>query len=73
MGDPARPHAWGKIKLIEGALNNPEYDEDTWLMWMDCDTYYMNMTTTIESVLYAYTGVPKDELEERKAAYYKRK
>jgi len=31
-------------------------------MWFHCDTYFMNMTITIESVLYRYAGTPRDEL-----------
>ncbi|CAD7968023.1 unnamed protein product [Amoebophrya sp. A25] len=63
--DPKRPHAWGKIALLEQQLLLPDGPE--WLLWFDCDTYFMNMTTTIESVLYRYAGIPKDELASREA------
>jgi hypothetical protein len=37
-------------------------------MWFDCDTFFMNMETTIESVLYRYAGIPRDELAARQEA-----
>ena len=52
--DKDRPHAWGKIKVVEQQLSQPDGPE--WVMWFDCDTYFMNMTVTIESVLYRYAG-----------------
>eukprot|EP00397_Hematodinium_sp_SG-2012_P040372 GEMP01044221.1.p1 GENE.GEMP01044221.1~~GEMP01044221.1.p1 ORF type:complete len:334 (+),score=46.54 GEMP01044221.1:606-1607(+) len=48
-----RPHAWGKIKLMAEHLRRNESD---WYMWFDCDTYFMNMTITLDSVLYQYGG-----------------
>ena len=49
-----RPHAWGKIKLMEEHLRRNESD---WYMWFDCDTYFMNMSVTLDSVLYQYGGI----------------
>eukprot|EP00392_Amoebophrya_sp_AT5.2_P015900 g16123.t1 len=46
--DKDRPHAWGKIKVVEQQLSQPDGPE--WVMWFDCDTYFMNMTVTIESL-----------------------
>ncbi|CAE7224930.1 unnamed protein product [Symbiodinium necroappetens] len=27
-----------------------------WVVWADCDTYFMNMSITVESVLFTYAG-----------------
>eukprot|EP00747_Dinoflagellata_sp_TGD_P033293 gnl/TRDRNA2_/TRDRNA2_136529_c0_seq2.p1 gnl/TRDRNA2_/TRDRNA2_136529_c0~~gnl/TRDRNA2_/TRDRNA2_136529_c0_seq2.p1 ORF type:complete len:470 (+),score=56.05 gnl/TRDRNA2_/TRDRNA2_136529_c0_seq2:54-1463(+) len=51
--DPSRPPAWGKIKLMYQALEDPSVD---WWLWFDCDTYFMNMTVTLDSLLYKYAG-----------------
>uniref|UniRef100_A0A7S1WT83 Uncharacterized protein n=1 Tax=Alexandrium catenella TaxID=2925 RepID=A0A7S1WT83_ALECA len=49
--DATRPPAWGKIKLMYEALEDPSVD---WWLWFDCDTYFMNMTVTLDSLLYKY-------------------
>lgn len=49
--DPKRPPAWGKVKLMYEVLEDPAVD---WWLWFDCDTYFMNMTVTLESLLYKY-------------------
>jgi len=49
--DPDRPPAWGKIRLMYEALKDPDVD---WWLWFDCDTYFMNMTVTLDSLLYKY-------------------
>jgi len=51
--DTTRPPAWGKIKLMEREVNSGRWD---WVVWADCDTYFMNMSVTIESVLQTYAG-----------------
>ena len=38
--DATRPPAWGKIKLVERAVHSGQWD---WVVWADCDTYFMNM------------------------------
>ncbi|CAK9096479.1 unnamed protein product [Durusdinium trenchii] len=32
-----------------------------WVVWADCDTYFMNMSTTLDSVLFTYAGVADGE------------
>lgn len=49
--DAQRPPAWGKIKLVYQALDDPDVD---WWLWFDCDTYFMNMTVTLDSLLLKY-------------------
>lgn len=49
--DPKRPHAWGKIKLMYQALHEPDVD---WWLWFDCDTFFMNMTITLDHLLHKY-------------------
>jgi len=49
--EPGRPPAWGKIKLMYQALEQPDVD---WWLWFDCDTYFMNMSITLDSLLYKY-------------------
>ncbi|CAE8598534.1 unnamed protein product [Polarella glacialis] len=51
--DTRRPPAWGKVKLVEREVLSGRWD---WVVWSDCDTYFMNMSTTVESVLYTYAG-----------------
>uniref|UniRef100_A0A7S4QH46 Uncharacterized protein n=1 Tax=Alexandrium monilatum TaxID=311494 RepID=A0A7S4QH46_9DINO len=49
--DPKRPPAWGKIKMMYDVLEDRSVD---WWLWFDCDTYFMNMTVTMDSLLYKY-------------------
>uniref|UniRef100_A0A7S0AMV8 Galactosyl transferase GMA12/MNN10 family protein n=1 Tax=Pyrodinium bahamense TaxID=73915 RepID=A0A7S0AMV8_9DINO len=49
--DPNRPPAWGKIQLMYQVLEDTSVD---WWLWFDCDTYFMNMTVTMDSLLYKY-------------------
>jgi len=49
--DKSRPPAWGKVKLMYQALEEPDVD---WWLWFDCDTFFMNMTITLDSLLYKY-------------------
>jgi len=55
--DQSRPPAWGKVKLVEREVRSGDWD---WVVWADCDTYFMNMSITLESVLYTYAGRQKD-------------
>ncbi|CAE8662326.1 unnamed protein product, partial [Polarella glacialis] len=49
---PERPPAWGKIRLLQRLLDEePEVD---WWLWFDCDTFFMNMTVTLDSLVYRY-------------------
>lgn len=52
--DPMRPPAWGKVKLVEREVRSGNWD---WVVWADCDTYFMNMSITVESVLFTYGGL----------------
>jgi hypothetical protein len=49
--DVDRPHAWARITLMK--LNSMSMDFD-WLIWFDCDTYFMNFTTTLDHLLFKY-------------------
>lgn len=51
--DSQRPPAWGKIKLMEREVKSGKWD---CVVWADCDTYFMNMSITVESVLFTYAG-----------------
>jgi len=53
--DPRRPPAWGKIQMMYEAISTPDVD---WWLWFDCDTYFMNMTVTLDSLLYKYIRAP---------------
>jgi len=53
MVDSTRPPAWGKVKLMQKALSSEKWD---WVVWADCDTYFMNMSITLESVLFTYAA-----------------
>lgn len=46
--DTTRPHAWSKIKAVSKYLNTGKYD---WVMWMDCDSFFMNVDLRLEHVL----------------------
>ncbi|CAE6958165.1 unnamed protein product, partial [Symbiodinium sp. KB8] len=52
---PERPPAWGKVRLLQRLLEE-EPDVDWWL-WFDCDTFFMNMSVTLDSLLYRYASV----------------
>lgn len=43
-----RPLAWGKISVMEDAINSGRWD---WVLWIDCDIYFMNLSVSVESVL----------------------
>lgn len=47
-----RPPAWGKILLLQRLLQTE--DEIDWWLWFDCDTFVMNMTVTLDSLLHRY-------------------
>jgi len=44
--DSSRPTAWSKVLLVTHFL--PQYE---WIMWKDCDTFFMNRNTTVEDIL----------------------
>jgi len=44
--DTSRPTAWSKVLLVTHFL--PKYE---WIMWKDCDTFFMNRETTVEDIL----------------------
>ncbi|KAF4655805.1 hypothetical protein FOL47_009268 [Perkinsus chesapeaki] len=45
---PSRPPAWSKIDAVMEALGSGHYD---WVMWMDCDSYFMTPEVRLEDVL----------------------
>lgn len=49
-----RPSAWGKIKAVEKAMHDTSLD---WIVWADCDIFFMNTSITLDSVLLRYAGV----------------
>lgn len=51
--DPSRPPAWGKIQMLYQALEDTSVD---WWLWFDCDTFFMNMSVTLDSLLYKYAA-----------------
>eukprot|EP00927_Polykrikos_kofoidii_P040368 TRINITY_DN34526_c0_g2_i1.p1 TRINITY_DN34526_c0_g2~~TRINITY_DN34526_c0_g2_i1.p1 ORF type:complete len:514 (-),score=77.13 TRINITY_DN34526_c0_g2_i1:257-1798(-) len=51
--EESRPVAWGKIKLVYEFVRQRRWD---WVMWADCDVYFMNLTVTLDSLLYRYGG-----------------
>lgn len=55
--EPSRPPAWGKVKLMQKAVRSGMWD---WVVWADCDTYFMNMSITLESVIFTYAGEYSD-------------
>jgi len=48
--DTSRPTAWSKVLLVTHFL--PKYE---WIMWKDCDTFFMNRNTTVEDILVSAT------------------
>jgi len=44
--DTSRPTAWSKVLLVTHFLSKYE-----WIMWKDCDTFFMNRDTTVEDIL----------------------
>ena len=58
--DKSRPHAWAKITLMEKHINRTDLD---WLLWFDCDTYFMNLNITLDHVLHKFGGGEKMDSE----------
>jgi len=54
--DEHRHPAWGKIKLMQRYLEQREDGWD-WIMWADCDVYFMNLSISLDSLLFRYGGV----------------
>eukprot|EP00919_Chromeraceae_sp_WS-2016_P064188 GHVR01151880.1.p1 GENE.GHVR01151880.1~~GHVR01151880.1.p1 ORF type:complete len:447 (-),score=57.37 GHVR01151880.1:43-1188(-) len=52
--DERRPHAWGKIKLMIDTLSKKKWE---WVMWMDCDSLFMDFNVSIEALLYKYSAI----------------
>jgi len=49
--DESRPPAWGKVKLMHQHVEMGRWD---WVMWADCDVYFMNLSVTLDSLLFRY-------------------
>lgn len=55
-----RPPAWSKIDAVIMALKE-DYD---WVMWMDCDSFFMDHSVAIHEMVTAVAGdAPKDTLD----------
>jgi hypothetical protein len=52
--DPTRPPAWGKIGLLQAHILSDDFD---WLLWFDCDTFFMNFNVTLDYILWKYGSV----------------
>jgi len=48
-----RPAAWSKVDAILLALAEGQYD---WVMWMDCDSFFMDQSVRLEDVIRASEG-----------------
>eukprot|EP00940_MAST-03C_sp_MAST-3C-sp2_P001351 g1351.t1 len=46
--DDSRPPAWSKIKAVLKYLKTGTFD---WVMWMDCDSFFMDMDAPLERFL----------------------
>eukprot|EP00933_Yihiella_yeosuensis_P024820 TRINITY_DN19245_c0_g1_i1.p1 TRINITY_DN19245_c0_g1~~TRINITY_DN19245_c0_g1_i1.p1 ORF type:complete len:326 (-),score=37.94 TRINITY_DN19245_c0_g1_i1:14-991(-) len=58
---PERPPAWGKVRLLQRLLEDDK--EVDWWLWFDCDTFFMNMTVTLDSLLYRYASASESAVE----------
>eukprot|EP00930_Biecheleria_cincta_P069011 TRINITY_DN56808_c0_g1_i1.p1 TRINITY_DN56808_c0_g1~~TRINITY_DN56808_c0_g1_i1.p1 ORF type:complete len:558 (-),score=69.10 TRINITY_DN56808_c0_g1_i1:615-2240(-) len=48
-----RPKAWTKIRALHEALEDGRWD---WVLWADCDIYFMDLETTLDSLLLRYAS-----------------
>jgi len=63
-----RPPAWSKIDAVLLALE----DDVDWVMWMDCDSFFMDHTVAIHEMVTAVAGnAEKDNLEPMLSEWYK--
>ena len=44
-----RPPAWGKIKIVQKYLSMP--DQYDWVVWTDCDSFFMNQSLSLSHLL----------------------
>ena len=50
-----KPFFW-KVNAVMNVFDGPvKYD---WVMWIDCDAFFMDPERTIDSVVMAYAGIP---------------
>eukprot|EP00927_Polykrikos_kofoidii_P023644 TRINITY_DN21710_c0_g1_i1.p1 TRINITY_DN21710_c0_g1~~TRINITY_DN21710_c0_g1_i1.p1 ORF type:complete len:545 (-),score=81.26 TRINITY_DN21710_c0_g1_i1:137-1654(-) len=47
-----KPFFW-KVNAVKNVLDTGRYD---WVLWMDCDAFFMDPSRTIDSVIAAYVG-----------------
>jgi len=52
--DEGRPHAWGKIRVMQQYIAEGRWD---WVVWLDCDSYFMNVNQTLDSIIFKYGAV----------------
>ena len=58
--DESRPHAWAKISLLRHYILSADID---WLLWFDCDTYFINFDITLDHLLHKYGELPNGTLD----------
>eukprot|EP00927_Polykrikos_kofoidii_P051675 TRINITY_DN45466_c0_g1_i1.p1 TRINITY_DN45466_c0_g1~~TRINITY_DN45466_c0_g1_i1.p1 ORF type:complete len:451 (+),score=31.73 TRINITY_DN45466_c0_g1_i1:69-1421(+) len=51
-----RPPAWGKIRALQEVIEKGTYE---WVLWVDCDIYFMDLNATIDAILLRYAGMDR--------------
>jgi len=51
-----RPKAWTKVRALHEALEGGRHD---WVLWADCDIYFMDLQTSLDSLLLRYASRPE--------------
>jgi hypothetical protein len=59
-----RPHAWGKIDALLEVMSSPSDDSD-WIMWMDCDSFFMDYAIKLDHVVQSVVGPEVMNLQEK--------
>ena len=52
---PKIPHAWRKIDALLASMAHARSDHD-WLMWMDCDSFFMDDEVTLSAIVSKYSS-----------------
>jgi len=53
-----RPKAWTKVRALHEALEDGRWE---WVVWIDCDIYFMDLETTLDSLLLRYASRQVEE------------
>jgi len=53
-----RPKPWAKFRAMHEALDDGRWD---WVLWADCDIYFMDLETTLDSLLLRYASKASQE------------